>query len=143
MASSTGSPYRRDRRFSLIEVMVVLLILGLLSAIAVPRVADRLDKVRWQQSRIQAKAVANLVKDYHLDLSEYPARLGHLVVNPGSDNWDGPYVESGELPLDGWDREFGYVVPGEGGRPFDIIGYGKDGVPGGTGRWDRDVSNWD
>jgi general secretion pathway protein G len=137
---------RAQRGFSLIEILVVLVILGLLVSIVAPNVLSRADDARVQKAGADFKSIATALKIYRLDNYVYPSSeqgLGALVeksgLPPEPRNWkpDG-YLD--EIPLDPWGRPYLYLSPGEHGA-FDLYSYGADGVPGGEGQ-NLDLGNW-
>lgn len=132
--------------FSLIEILVVLVILGLLVSIVAPNVLNRADDARLQKAEADFKSIATALKIYRLDNFSYPATeqgLAALVekptLPPEPRNWkSGGYLD--EIPLDPWGRPYLYLTPGEHGA-FDLYSYGADGVPGGEGQ-NLDLGNW-
>ena len=126
--------------FTLIEIMIVVVIIGMLAALVGPNVLGNMDRAKVSNTQAQLVSLKNAVQQYYFDLSEYPSRLEDLMTNPGKDKWDGPYLEAKSLPKDSWDSEFVYVCPGE-DMPFDIVSYGADKTSGGTGK-NADLSCW-
>lgn len=138
---------RRSDGFTLIEIMVVMVILGLLVAIVAPNIMGRSDEARVTVAKTQMSNVANALDLYRLDNSHYPSTqqgLQALVTrpsgNPEPSNWnpDG-YLNS--VPVDPWDNEYQYISPGTEG-PYDLYSYGADGQEGGQGI-NADISVWD
>lgn len=128
--------------FSLIELLVVLLILGLIASLVVPNVIGRSESARWQTANSQVDRLSQAVTEYYLDNGRPPRALRDLVHRPtNAPNWNGPYVREALL-TDPWDNAYHYRQPGEGGRDFDIFSYGRNGTPGGEGP-DRDIRSWD
>ena len=124
--------------FSLIEIMVVLLIIGLLTALVGPHAMKRLGKAKKGAASAQIKLLINVCKDYHLDMDTYPERLTDLVERSGgNDKWDGPYLDPPKLPLDPWGNEYQYERRQGSDIPLVITSYGQDGAPGGG----DDISN--
>lgn len=133
-------PRRRRRMFSLIEIMVVLLIIGLLTALVGPHAMRRLGKAKKEAAAAQIKLLINVCKDYYLDMDAYPDRLTDLVERPGgNDKWDGPYLDPPRLPLDPWGQDYQYELRQGNDTPLAITSYGQDGSPGGG----DDISNVD
>lgn len=132
--------------FTLIEVMVVVVILGVLAAIVVPRVMSRPDEARLLKAQQDVRAISAALDLFKLDNFNYPTTdqgLVALTERPGDlpDNarWrDGGYLAA--LPSDPWGRAYLYLQPGERG-PFDLYSLGADGLPGGEGS-NADVGNW-
>ncbi len=135
--------------FTLIELMVVIVILGILAGLIVPRIMSRPEEARQTKARIQMQSIETALRLYRLDNGSYPTTeqgLQALVEPPTvgelARRWrDGGYLEGGRVPKDPWGNEFVYLYPGAIGE-FDIISYGADGEPGGEGR-NRDITNWD
>jgi len=142
MKPSRSRRRKHFRPFSLIEIMVVLLIIGLVSALVVPTAVKKIGRAKRQTAVAQVRMLANACKDYFLDMDQYPDRLEDLVQNPGSDKWDGPYLDPPKIPKDPWGNEYEYRKPGGEGRPFDIICYGSDGAPGGE-KDAKDITSWE
>ena len=129
--------------FTLIEVMVVIVILGVLAALIVPNVMGRGEKAKVDTTQITLKGVAGALDQYKLDNGRYPSMqdggLDALVNQPASaKNWlPGGYVKGG-YPKDSWENDLQYVIPGREGRPFDLYSFGADGKEGGEGN-DADI----
>lgn len=137
---------RLQRGFTLIEVMVVVVILGILAAIVVPKVMDRPDQARATKARTDIAAIENALNLYKLDNYSYPSTsdgLAALVTPPAGDRaqtWkSGGYLP--RLPTDPWQRPYQYLNPGVHGT-IDIFTQGADGQPGGEGT-NADIGNWD
>ena len=139
-------PRRRQSGFTLIEVMVVVVILGILAALIVPKIMSRPDEARAIASKQDVAALAQALKLYRLDNRRYPSTeqgLQALVAKPAQapvpDNWkSGGYLE--RLPLDPWGKPYQYLNPGLRGE-IDIFSFGADGQAGGEGS-DADIGNW-
>ncbi|MEM1410143.1 MAG: type II secretion system major pseudopilin GspG [Pseudomonadota bacterium] len=127
---------REERGFTLLELLVVLVILGLLAALVAPRVLGYLGGAKADAARVQIERLASSIDFYHLDTGSYPTEaqgLKILIEKPASaSTWNGPYLAKGELPMDPWGRPYLYKIPGE-RTAFDIYTLGADGVPGGEG----------
>lgn len=119
-----------QRGFTLIEIMVVVVILGILAALVVPSIMERPDLARQVRAKQDVRTLTNAINMYRLDHFDYPSGLQDLV--------SGNYLD--KLPKDPWNRDYQYRSPGSHGR-FDIYSYGMDGLEGGSGL-DRDVGNW-
>ena len=140
---------RNENGFTLIELMVVIVILGILAGLIVPRIMGRPDEARQAKARIQIESLETALKLYKLDNGDYPTTeqgLQALIEPPDvgepAKRWrDGGYLEKGKVPRDPWDNDYIYLSPGAKGD-FDIISYGADGETGGDGK-DSDISNWD
>jgi len=131
------------RGFSLIELIVVLVILGLLATVVGPRVMERLGRGRADIAKVQINQLEGALDLFRLDVGRYPNTgegLAALVQNPGVENWTGPYLDREALPKDPWGREYEYRAPGQHGD-FDLYSLGSDGVEGGDAE-NGDVVNW-
>src|SRR5262245_51281074 len=128
---------RRQAGFTLIEIMVVMVIIGLLMALVGPNLIGRSEKAKVQAAAIQIERLGTVLDTYRLDVGRYPNTqegLGALVQRPiGIDRWDGPYLNKSGVPKDPWERAYIYRSPGDAGRPYDLYSLGADGAPGGTG----------
>jgi len=132
----------QERGFSLIELIVVLVILGLLATVVGPKVMDRLGKGKVEIAKMQVSELSGALDLYRFDVGRYPTSaegLGALITNPGVENWSGPYLKK-QVPKDPWNREYQYRSPGEHGD-FDLYSLGADGAEGGDGE-NIDVSSW-
>ena len=128
--------------FSLTELMVVLLIIGLVVSLVGPAIFNKYQDAQRRAAKTQIMLLKECVKGYYLDLNEYPKSLQDIVANPGSNsNWKGPYIEDGVIPKDPWGNDYHYESPGKDNRPFDIFSYARDNAPGGEGG-DEDVGSW-
>lgn len=135
--------------FTLIELMVVIVILGILAALIAPRLISRTDEAKITEATIQIKNFETALRLFRSDNGFYPSTeqgLEALVSLPAEgvipENYrDGGYLEKRALPLDPWDNSYVYFCPGEQGE-YDIISYGADGAPGGSG-YDGDLINWE
>lgn len=137
---------RRSRGFTLIEIMVVVIILGILAAIVAPNVIGRIDDAQITRVQGDLRGIENALKMYRLDTYAYPTTeqgLEALVrkpADPNLRNWKaGGYLD--RLPKDPWGNEYLYLNPGNHGE-IDIYTLGRDGRPGGEGL-DADVGNWE
>ena len=139
----------REAGFTLIELMVVIIILGVLAGLIIPRVMGRPDEARQAKAKMQIESLESALKLYKLDNGPYPTTeqgLKALVEAPTAGNlprnWrTGGYLEKGKVPKDPWSNEFIYVSPGSHGD-FDLSSLGADGEAGGEGV-DKDIHNWE
>jgi len=126
--------------FTLLELLVVIVIIGLLAGYVAPRYFAQVGKSEVQVARAQIDSLEKALDQYRLDVRHYPSveqGLDALVARPqGENGWSGPYLKKA-VPLDPWGRAYVYRVPGAKGD-FDLYSLGKDGQPGGTGE-DADV----
>lgn len=135
--------------FTLIEIMVVMVIIGILAGLIVPRIIGRPDEARQTKAQVQIESIETALKLYKLDNGYYPTTeqgLQALVEAPSAGQlpkaWrDGGYLEKGKIPKDPWDNEYIYLSPGI-HSDFDLMSYGADGEPGGEGK-DQDINNWE
>ena len=127
------NPAHHKRGFTLLELLVVMVIIGLLAAYVGPRYFAQLGKSEQGAARSQIEAFAKALDSYRLDTRDYPSTelgLSALVHKPGIDvKWQGPYLQKA-IPLDPWGRPYLYRYPGASGD-FELMSYGKDGQPGG------------
>ena len=138
-----------NRGFTLIELMVVIIILGILAMYVAPKIMSRPGEARQVKARLDIQNLENALKLYKLDNGIYPTTeqgLLALVEQPETGTipkkWkSGGYLEKGKVPKDPWGNEFVYLSPGLKGD-FDIISYGLDGVPGGEEE-NKDINNWE
>lgn len=122
------------RRFTLIEIMVVVLIIGMILGLVGVGAVNQLNKAKVKNTRNQELILVNAIKSYSLDVGKNPSQLQDLVTNPGLGNkWKGPYLDPPKVPKDAWENEFVYQEPGSNGTAFDIYSYGADNAPGGEG----------
>mgnify|MGYP001617321784 FL=1 len=140
----SGNPRQRFSGFTLIEVMVVIVILGVLAALIVPKIMGRPDEARIVAARQDIATITQALKLYKLDNRRYPNAdqgLTSLVKKPSAEpvpeNWKA-YLE--RLPQDPWGNSYQYLIPGIHGE-VDVLSYGADGKPGGTGA-DADIGSW-
>lgn len=137
----------RSRGFTLIEIMVVLMILGLLVALVAPNILGRGDEARVTTAEAQLRNISSALDLYRLDNGHYPSSEQGLeaLVNkptgsPEPSNWN-PEGYMNAIPTDPWGNEYQYVQPGSEG-PYDLYSYGADGEEGGDGL-KADISVWD
>jgi general secretion pathway protein G len=137
------SPVRLRRGFTLLELLVVMVIIGLLAAYVGPKYFSQVGKSEVKTVRAQIVGFEKALQQYRLDVGSLPSTeqgLQALMTKPANvAKWDGPYLEKA-LPADPWGQAYLYVAPGEHSE-FDISSTGRDGRPGGDGL-DADVTNW-
>lgn len=135
--------FRKSQGFTLLELLVVIVIIGLLAGYVAPRYFSQVGKSEIQVAKAQIDALDKALDQYRLDLRRYPTAdegLQALVTKPANEpNWNGPYLKKA-VPNDPWGRPYIYRVPGQKSE-FDLISYGRDGKPGGSGE-DADIGNW-
>ncbi len=133
----------RLQGFTLLELLVVMVIIGLLAAYVGPKYFSQIGKSEVKTAKAQIVGFEKALQQYRLDVGRYPTTeegLQALMTKPANVNkWSGPYLEK-KLPNDPWDRPYIYASPGEHGD-VDISSMGRDGRPGGDGL-DADITNW-
>ena len=135
--------------FTLIELMVVIVILGILAGLIVPRIMGRPEQAKQLKARMQIESISTALKLYKLDNGTYPTTeqgLQALIEAPSSGtipkNWrKGGYLEKGKVPTDPWGNDFVYLSPGI-HDDFDLISYGADGTAGGEDK-NADLNSWE
>jgi len=145
----TNMMVKNNNGFTLIELMVVVVILGILAGMIVPKLMGRTDEAKQVKARTDIVAIETGLKLYHLDNGNYPTTeqgLLALVKRPDSEpipaKWViGGYLEKKKVPKDPWGRKYLYLCPGLNGD-YDIISYGADGTPGGVGK-NMDINSWE
>ena len=130
----------RRKGFTLLELLVVIVIIGLLAGYVAPRYFSQVGRSEVQVARAQIESIEKALDQYRLDLRRYPSAeegLQALTTRPGNaPAWSGPYLKK-SLPTDPWGRPYVYRIPGQKGE-FELFSYGRDGKPGGTGE-DADI----
>lgn len=132
---------RNIKGFSLIELLVVLMILGLIAGLVVPNVLERGQDAKLKAAAAEVQRLSMAVDEYYLDNGRPPESLRNLLEEPSSaSNWNGPYIKESNLN-DPWENAYQYRYPGE-HRSYDLWSHGADGTPGGT-EDGADITNWD
>jgi general secretion pathway protein G len=130
--------------FTLVEMLVVITIIGLIMALVAPRVLNYLSESKTKAAKIQIESFANALDLFYLDEGRYPTTAEGLValVQRPADNstWNGPYLQTGTVPIDPWGNPYVYRAPGQHG-PYDIESFGPDGHQGGTGSA-SEITSW-
>ena len=140
--------YTNNRGFTLIEIMVVVVILGILAAIVVPKLLDRPDQAKVTKAKVDMKGLEEALGMFKLDNGFFPSTdqgLQALVTIPDTGRIPQKYADGGYLkkvPLDPWNNSYVYLSPGLHSKNFDLISYGADGEPGGEG-YDADINSWE
>ncbi|WP_339458247.1 type II secretion system major pseudopilin GspG [Pseudomonas sp. EA_105y_Pfl2_R69] len=138
----TGS---RTAGFTLLEILVVLVILGLMASLVGPQVFKQLSGSKTKAAALQIEELSSALDLYRLELGRYPNSdqgLDALINKPrNAENWNGPYLKKKVIRMDPWGNEFHYSSPGQNGD-FDLWSLGADNREGGEGE-DRDVHSWD
>lgn len=138
-----NNPFRNRKGFSLLELLVVLIIIGLIGALAGPPIFSKLGKGKQSAAKAQIELFGQALDQFRLDVGRYPSSqegLNALITNPGIEKWDGPYLKKG-VPKDPWDHAYNYQSPGTHGE-YDLFSYGNDNQPGGEGEA-KDIKSWE
>jgi len=137
------------RGFTLIEIMVVVIILGLLAGIVLPKILGREEEAKVSAAKVQIKSLESALDGFKLDNGFYPTTdqgLSALIKKPEvgriPDKWkEGGYLKPARIPKDPWGKEFLYFSPGNEGREYEIVSYGPDNEQGGEGK-NADIESW-
>jgi general secretion pathway protein G len=135
--------------FTLIEIMVVVIILGLLAGIVLPKILGREEEAKVSAAKVQIKAFESALDGFKLDNGFYPTTdqgLSALIKKPEvgriPDKWkEGGYLKPARVPKDPWGKDYLYFAPGNEGREYEIVSYGPDGEQGGEGK-SADIESW-
>ena len=148
MKKTLQKVWTRERRdgnggFTLVELLVVLVILGLVMGLVGPRVLNYLTSSRTRAAALQVASFKSSLDLFFLDTGRYPSKtesLKALVEKPASvDGWNGPYLQQATVPADPWGNAYQYNAPGT-KAPYQILSFGADGVSGGSGA-DADITS--
>ncbi|NOZ83531.1 MAG: type II secretion system major pseudopilin GspG [Epsilonproteobacteria bacterium] len=140
---------RKKEGFTLLELMIVVIILGILATFLVPKIIHKPDEARIVKAKSDIKAIELSLKMYKLDNGTYPTTeqgLKALIEKPEEppvpNNWkEGGYLDTNSVPLDPWGNAYIYRSPGDNGRDYEIISLGADGKEGGSG-FNADIESW-
>jgi len=134
---------QRGKGFTLIEILVVIIIIGMLAALVGPRLFGKVSMAKQKTAKAQIELFGTALDAFRLDVGKYPTTeegLKALREKPsGAEGWEGPYLPK-EIPLDPWNNAYIYKCPGEHGE-YDLISHGLDRVEGGEGE-NQDVVSW-
>jgi general secretion pathway protein G len=140
---------KNQRGFTLIEIMVVVIILGLLAGLVLPRILGQEEKAKVEAAKVQIRSLESALSLFKLDNGFYPSTdqgLDALIRKPETGRiplkWrDGGYLQPARIPKDPWGKEYLYLCPGNEGREYEIVSYGADNEPGGEGN-NADIQSW-
>lgn len=145
IASGESRYERHAVAFTLIELMVVIVILGILATLIMPRILDRPEQARRMKAKVQIRSFQSALSFFKTDTGRFPTTsegLQALVTDPGVRGWkQGGYLEQRQMPLDPWGNRYLYLCPGRNERDYDIVSLGKDGEVGGD-ESDSDIESW-
>jgi general secretion pathway protein G len=134
---------RKDRGFTLIEILIVVIIIGLLASLVGPKLFSKLSGAKQKSAKAQIELFGTALDALRLDVGRYPTTeegLKSLREKPsGMEGWQGPYLPK-EIPSDSWGKPYVYKCPGEHGE-YDLVSFGLDGVEGGEGE-NQDIVSW-
>jgi general secretion pathway protein G len=141
--------YKREKGFTLIEIMVVVIILGLLAGLVLPRILGQEEKAKVEAAKVQIRSLEGALDAYKLDNGFYPTTdqgLDALIKKPEvgriPNKWrEGGYLKPARIPKDPWGKDYVYLSPGNEGREYDIVSLGADNEPGGEGN-SADIESW-
>lgn len=129
--------------FTLIELMIVLVILGLLATTIMPRILNRPEQARRTKAKIEIRNIESALALFKADTGRFPTTsegLAVLVNNPGMKGYDADgYLD--KVPVDPWGNKYVYICPTVKGKDYAVVSYGRDGEEGGTG-YDADIESW-
>lgn len=134
---------KNKKGFTLVELIVVMVMLGMLAALVFPKFISKVGKGKVSAAKTQIELLGQALDQFRMETGRYPTTqegLNALQVNPGVNGWDGPYLKKG-IPNDPWGRPYHYESPGQHGD-YDLYSYGADGNPGGEGE-NQDVNSWE
>ncbi|WP_252733936.1 type II secretion system major pseudopilin GspG [Pseudoalteromonas sp. C2R02] len=126
----TKQNIKKQNGFTMIELLIVIVILGLLASLVAPKFFNQLGTAERGIASAQMNAFETALDTYRLDMGSYPEKLEDLRKSD-KPRWDGPYLPK-DLPLDPWGNPYVYTIPGEDGNPYKIMSFGADGQPGGA-----------
>ncbi len=124
-----------NRGFTLVEVLIVVMIIGLLASLITPNLLSRFERSKEEIAKAQVEMLSSGVQSFILDVGRCPNSLNELI-NSTDPKWRGPYLSKQELPMDPWNKQYQYKCPGEHGR-FDLYSLGPNGVLD-----DKSIKNW-
>lgn len=129
------SPFRAPRAqsgFTLIEIILVVMLIGIVVAFAASRILGGGDRAKVGLAKAQVQTTSDKIEQYKMDVGQYPSKLDDLVTQPsGAAGWLGPYAKTIETK-DPWGNAIEYKLPGEGGKAYSLVSFGRDGKAGGS-----------
>lgn len=132
-------PQRRQRGFTILEIVIVFILLASIMAFVGPKIFEQMGRAKSSEAKIRIQQLVGQIEMYKLEVGRYPENLQALVKQPpGVDRWNGPYAKDTDLK-DAWGNDYRYTIPGQ-TKPFDLVSLGADNREGGDGE-NRDVSN--
>jgi general secretion pathway protein G len=132
-------PSRRERGFTILEIVIVFILLAGIMAFVGPKIFEQMGRAKSAEQRIRTQQLVGQIELYKLEVGKYPDNLQSLVKQPGGvDRWNGPYAKDPDLK-DAWGNDYRYTIPGQ-SKPFDLLSLGSDAKEGGEGEA-RDVTN--
>jgi general secretion pathway protein G len=133
---------QRQRGFTLVELLLVLVILALIAGLVLPGIIGKAESAKVKAAASQISRISMSVESFYLDTGVTPSSLDELVEEPsGVTGWNGPYIKN-TLLKDPWGEPYKYSVPGDHGAEFDIWSYGADRQQGGEGK-NADITSWE
>lgn len=130
--------------FTLVELLVVLMILGMLAGLVGPQIMQQLGTAKSKTAKLQIEDLGGALDIFYLDNGRYPTTQEGLAAliqqSANTDQWNGPYLKKKKIPKDPWGNQYQYQSPGEHGE-YDIYSYGSDNLPGGQGN-KQDLNSW-
>ncbi|WP_035480346.1 type II secretion system major pseudopilin GspG [Aliagarivorans marinus] len=128
---SLSARCKRQQGFTLMELLIVIVIMGLLMSLVAPSMFSKVGSSKIKTAEAQMQMIGTALDVYRLDVGNYPRSLSQLRQDDQT-GWDGPYLPR-DLPLDPWNREYIYKAPGDNGAPYNLRTLGSDGQEGGEG----------
>ena len=130
---------RHNEAFTLVELMLVVVIIGILAGVVLPRLIGSREEAAKRAAQAQIGVFETAIDLYHLETNKLPEDLKDLVIDPGEDDWNGPYLRKRTIPKDPWKNQYVYKPEGTRGIDYDVYSLGPDEVDG----TEDDIGNWD
>jgi general secretion pathway protein G len=140
MKNNSRTAYRRQRGFTILEIVIVFILLAGIMSFVGPKIFEQMRRAESGSAKVKLMSLNGQIEMYRLEVGKYPGSLQDLLKQPGGaeGKWNGPYVKEPDLK-DQWGNDYKYAVPGT-NKPFDLVSFGADGREGGEGE-NRDLSN--